>query len=257
MKKRLIITEEQFKKLIEFKGKKYYQRNKVFLPENIFLLRENNIIEEAVFKTYDINFVIKHFCEYLNFANDYKIFASNPSNFNGFITTVEGANNLSYLELVVVEDESIIKKVENTLSLCGYYKSFCETYCNGYLQIGFEKIHDNEINIPFKKIYHVTKRENKIKIDKIGLVPKQKNKKTYHLERIYFFTEDFGEKGFYQVAKQLFDNQESNFGYIVYEIDTNKLKNVDFHYDVNTKHGIYTTSNIPPEAMKIKYEYKK
>lgn len=254
IQKKIIITEEQFKKLLEFEGKIYDFRLHRF-PSDNFSLYEKGLIEEGIFKTYDINFVIKHFCHYLDFANDYGKFANNPSQYNGFITKVYSENNLNYLELVVTEKESILQKVDNTLKLCGYYKAFCEEYCRGYVQLGYEKIHEDTIKLNTDKIYHVTSRDYKPKIQRMGLVPKSKNKNTYHLERVYFFTKDYGEEGFLNIAKELIGNNTA-FGYIVYEIDINKLNDVKFHYDVNTENGIYTTDNIPPEAIKIKYEYK-
>lgn len=252
-KKKLIITEEQFKNLLGYdptdKG------NYIFNPFRI-LEKDFDLIKEGLFKSYDIDFVVKHFSKYLRFADNYSVFAYNPSQYNGFITKVLNENNLYYIEMVVLDNEELLKKVEKTLNLCGYYLSFSEEYCNGYLQCGFEKKFEDIIDLNVDKIYHVTLRDNKLKIGRIGLVPKAKNKKTYHMERIYFFTKDYGEKGFLNIAEELYKGK-TTFGYIVYEIDVNDLKDVKFHFDPNTEDAIYTTDNIPPSVLKIKFEYKK
>ena len=252
--KKIILTEDQFKNLLGFKWDGYSPTYGPF-DMNVFYFKDKGLIEEGVFKSYDIDFVVKHFCSYLRFSDDYSKFASSPSGYNGFITKVSGENGLYYIELVVHEDEELLNKVKETLGCCGYYMAFSEEYCHGYVVCGFEKIHEDVTVLKTNKIYHVTKRENKLKIAREGLVPKAKNKKTYHKERIYFFTKDYGSEGFLSVAKILYKGS-SSFGYIVYEVDAEKLDGVEFHYDPNTEDGVYTTDNIPPKALTIKYEYK-
>ena len=52
-------------------------------------------------------------------------------------------------------------------------------------------------------------------------------------------------------------NNKSSFGYAVLEIEVDKIDGgIVFHNDLNTEGGVYTTDNIPPDALKIKYEYK-
>ena len=251
--KKIILTEEQFRNLLQFKNRGYTPKTNYCSKTNLF---KNKYINEAIFKTYPIDFVIRHFCQYLNFANDYQKFATNPKNYCGFITEVVSENGLSYIEMVIEDNAEVLNKTDKTLNLCGYYKSFCEDYCEGYLQCGYEKRHENKIkDLGVDKIYHITIRENKLKIKRDGLEPKSKNKNTFHLNRVYFFTKDFGKNGFLTLAKQLYKDK-TTFGYIVYEIDVNSLKNVNFYFDVNTEYGIYTTDNISPDVLKIKYEYK-
>lgn len=251
--KKIIITEQQFKNLIEFHNSNNNWIKK--LEKHTFDKFNKDDLNEGIYKTYPIDFVVKHFCGYLNFADNYSLFCNSPSQYNGFITEVKSENDLSYIEMVVYDDAEVLTKVNKTMELCGYYKAFCEDYCEGYLQCGYEKRNEETINLTTDKIYHVTERTNVPKIKRNGLVPKSKNKKTFHLERVYFFTKDYGYNGFLNIIKLLYENY-NNFGYIVYEVDTNKLKNVSFHYDVNMENGIYTTDNIPPEALTKKYEYK-
>lgn len=250
---KIILTEEQFKKLLshEIKRIAYTPFRKTF-PVNIFRQK----LDEGLYKTYDIDFVVKHFCGYLNFTKNWNLFSNDPDRYNGFITKVSGENGEEYIEFVAVDDPEFLKKADDAMELCGFYKAFCEGYCNGYVQAGYEKRHDKDITLNTDKLYHVTKRESLPRIKREGLVPKSRDKQTHHLDRIYFFTKDYGEKGFLTIAKDLY-NGNASFGCAVIEVDVNSLgDNIVFHNDLNTTDGVYTTDNIPPEALRIKYQYK-
>ena len=256
--KRMVITEEQFKKLLGHETPRVafspLRKNRFDISWDDFK-RE---INEGFYKTYPVDFVLKHFRKYIGFSTDWKEFVRNFPKHPGFITNVVGENGSEYIEFVSIDDSELLKKADNALNLCGYYKVFCEPYgdCEGYVQAGYEKRHDEPIKLKTDKLYHVTRRESIPKIKREGLVPKSRNKQTYHLERIYFFTKDYGEKGFEAIAKNLYGNS-STFGYVVFEIDVANLKNITFHYDVNTEDGVYTTDNISPDALKIKYQFKR
>ena len=251
---KIILTEEQFKNLLshEISGKAYVPLRKNRFPMNIF----SGKLDEGLYKTYDISFVIKHFCDYLGVSSDYGEFARNVDSYNGFITKVSGENGEEYIEFVATDDPELIDAADKALKLCGYYKAFAEEYCRGYVQAGYEKRHDKPIILKTNRLYHITRRENLPRIKRDGLVPKAKNKKSYHLERIYFFTEDHGESGFKTLTEDLYGTHDSPFGYAVLEIDIAKAGNAVFHNDVNASGGVYTTDNIPPSAITVKYQYK-
>lgn len=252
-KNKIVLTEEQFKKLLshEIKRVAYIPLKKAFIP-NIF--RQN--LNEGLYKTFDIDFVVKHFCDYLNFTKDWSSFSNDPDSYNGFITKVAGENEEEYIEFVAVDDPEFLKKADDSMKLCGFYRAFCEEYCDGYVQAGYEKRHDKDISLNTNKLYHITRRESLPKIKREGLVPKSRDKQTHHLERIYFFTKDYGEDTFKKVAEDLY-GRNGSFGYVVIEVDVASLVgNVTFHNDLNTPDSVYTTDNIPPEALKVKYQYK-
>lgn len=250
--KKIFLTETQFKNLLSHEVKKI-----AYVPlrkneRNIFKMP----LSEGLYKTYDIDFVVKHFCGYLNFTKDWDSFANNPDGYNGFITKVAGENDEEYVEFVSIDDPAFLQKADDAMKLCGFYKAFCEEYCNGYVQAGYEKRYDADIELNTNKLYHITKRENLPRIRKYGLVPKHKDKQTHHLDRIYFFKTDYGYNGFKKIAEDLYNNK-SSFGYAVLEIEVDKIDgDIVFHSDLNTEGGVYTTDNIPPDALKIKYEYK-
>jgi len=252
--KKIVLTENQFKKLLSHETRKtaYTPLRQNIFSTNIF----KQELDEGYYKTYDIDFVVRHFCGYLNFSNDWNAFATDPDRYNGFITKVDTENNEEYIELVSVDDPVFLKRADDAMELCGFYKAYCEEYCEGYVQVGYEKHHDKEIVLNTNKLYHVTSRDILPKIKREGLVPKARDKQTHHLERIYFFKRDYGEEGFKMIAEDLYKNK-TTFGYMVVEVDLEKLNDkVVFHNDPNTKDGIYTTDNIPPGALKIKYQYK-
>ena len=210
--KKIIITEDQFKNLLghEVGGGIYFPSRKNAFTKNIFRQR----LDEGLYKTYDIGFVVKHFCEYLGFSSDWSAFSTDIDRYNGFITKVSGEGGEEYIEFVAVDNPELLKKSDDALKLCGYYKAFAEQYCNGYIQAGYEKRNDRDIELGVDKLYHVTKLDAVPKIMREGLVPKARNKNTYHLERIYFFTKDYGEKAFKEIAGELFGTA-TTFGYAV------------------------------------------
>ena len=248
----MVLTEEQFKKLLS-----HEIRNVAFIPlrkgtTNIFRQELN----EGLYKTFDIDFVVRHFCSYLNFTYNYHEFVNDPDRYNGFITKVSGDNDEEYIEFVSIDDEDFLRKADDALKLCGYYMAFSEEYCKGYVQSGYEKRHDKRIRLDINKLYHVTRRESLPKIRREGLVPKSRDKQTHHLDRIYFFKKDYGEDAFKKIAEDLYGGNTS-FGYAVIEVDLDKIgRDIIFHNDLNTKDGIYTTDNIPPDALKVIYQYR-
>lgn len=250
--RKIMLTEEQFKNLLS-----HEIRNVAFIPlrkgtTNIFRQELN----EGLYKTFDIDFVVRHFCTYLNFTYGWNDFTNDPDRYNGFITKVYGDNGEEYIEFVSVDDEDFLRKADDALKLCGYYMAFREEYCNGYVQVGYEKRHDKKIELNTNKLYHITRRESLPKIRREGLVPKSRDKQTHHLDRIYFFKKDYGKDVFKKISEDLYGNNTS-FGYAVIEVDLNKIdKNIIFHNDLNTKDGIYTTDNIPPDALKVIYQYR-
>lgn len=251
--KKIVLTEEQFKRLLSHETK-----TSAYIPfkkgPGINIFRQE--LDEGLYKTFDIDFVVTHFCSYLRFTGDWNAFATSPDSYNGFITKVAAENSEEYIEFVSIDDPDFLKKADDAMKLCGFYRAFCEEYCKGYVQAGYEKRNDKEIELNTNKIYHITRRESLPKIKREGLVPKSRDKQTHHLDRIYFFKKDYGEGGFKTIAENLY-GRVTSFGYAVIEVDLTKIKNkVAFHNDPNTENGIYTTDNIPPDALKVKYQYK-
>ena len=113
--------------------------------------------------------------------------------------------------------------------------------------IFFDAIFDDQI-IGIKKLYHTTNLVHLDKIMKIGLCPKNDNRKVHHPERIYFC---YNLKDIEKMAKQLkandlFNNLKESV-YIILEVDSTKIQKI---YKDPQSNGCYTYENIHPKYIK-------
>jgi len=116
-------------------------------------------------------------------------------------------------------------------------------YNEDYILINYKNIKKIEITYESKfntlylnqvdKLYHLTIKEYKNKINKIGLIPKSKNKKTYHTDRIYLCSELNDCKLLIPQMKMYYSNEKINQMVI--------LKNKQFRK--NTEYIIYEVNN--------------
>ena len=114
-----------------------------------------------------------------------------------------------------------------------------------------------------KKLYHLSIKEYKDSILKYGLVPKSKNKKSIHLDRIYFCKNVndcklliYDMKYDYEKIKQENPKNTINIEWIIFEINTDDL-HINLYKDpsFNNK-GYYCINNIPPKYITV-YEEEK
>ena len=124
------------------------------------------------------------------------------------------------------------------------------------ITITYEPKFDKIVDIP-NKLYHLSIQEYTDKILKNGLIPKSKNKKTIHLDRIYLCSnpEDCyhlipNMKYDYVKRKNINKLNKINTDWIIYEIDT---KNIEKLYkDPNyIDKGYYIVDNINPKDIII------
>jgi len=121
----------------------------------------------------------------------------------------------------------------------------------------YEAKYDQEYILP-NKLYHMSIQQYKNNILKNGLIPKSKNKKTIHLDRIYFCDNPTDcyklipdMKYDYIKRKNKNKLDDIDIKWIIYEIDSNKL-NINLYKDPNfINKGYYAVDNIPPEHIKI------
>ena len=112
-----------------------------------------------------------------------------------------------------------------------------------YISFRFERKYDDTIDPP-KFIYHITNENFLTNIKKIGLKPKNLNKRSSHPERIYFSLTR-------ENSNNLWKNMKLNYGKgkgIFLTVDTSNLSNV-FYKDPNSTGSIYTYNNIPKENI--------
>jgi hypothetical protein len=140
-----------------------------------------------------------------------------------------------------LEREEIDHIISNPKESAELIKSNFKDY--GY-ELGLVFIYEPKFDKKSEKIdtlYHITDFDNIEKIEKQGLIPKSKSKKSIHPERIYLGTN----------KEDLLDGPLSEWVNkpVLYEIDNREL-NLKLHKDVNMENAVYTTDNIPPSKLK-------
>lgn len=122
--------------------------------------------------------------------------------------------------------------------------------------ITYEPKYDIVKEMP-EKLYHISILSYKDKILKNGLIPKSKNKKSIHLDRIYlcktiesckYLINDM--KYLYNKQKLLNIDDEIKHNWVIFEIDCVGL-NLKLYNDSNYKYGYYIVDNIKPENITI------
>lgn len=116
-----------------------------------------------------------------------------------------------------------------------------------YLQIQIESKFNNRVGLN-NKLYHITNTKYIENILKNGLIPKSKNKKAHHLDRIYFGSDPVVVRG---LAIQF-----GSGDYSILEIDTNDLDIKVYDDPDFTGYGSYTHENIPPKFIKVIDNFK-
>jgi hypothetical protein len=120
----------------------------------------------------------------------------------------------------------------------------------------FDSIYELKSNL----IYHITNSDYVKDINKIGLVPKSKNKLSMHPDRIYITENIIDAEKLFSTMRALIWNDKFNNSknkksekFALLEIDLNKFDSTDIivYNDPNYKDGFYITKNIPPCAIKI------
>jgi hypothetical protein len=110
-------------------------------------------------------------------------------------------------------------------------------------------LYKNNIVIP-KLCYHLSPIDNESKIQKTGLIPKSKNKKSIHPERIYLF-DDYTDYNILLANLKMHDMKSFGYSrlYNLYEITMNDK--IILHTDPSFTDGYYTYDNISPKDIKI------
>lgn len=102
----------------------------------------------------------------------------------------------------------------------------------------------------FRILYHLTPQINKNKIFKIGLVPKSKNRKTSHPDRIYLFND---VNDYDNIVTNLKCNDLYNIGeeriYMLLKIELSN--DIVIHTDLYCDNGFFIYDNIHPKYIEI------
>jgi hypothetical protein len=223
-----------------------------------FILRQN----EGLIISYPIDKAIETLNDKLLILPFW--YSIKKENDSKFILTISGVLNINQIE-------SIFELVNNLL---GYYCSFIKYYktniSRGYpfiniedyilksksckkIDLYFEAKFDELLSYKPDIIFHVTDEINLKNIHKVGIIPKSKNKKSFHLERIYITLNKGGAEKF---IKNLSFN-DNLLGitkyYKILEINITDefYKDMKIYKDPNMKGGYYIYNNIRPQDIKI------
>jgi len=181
-----------------------------------------------------INVLLNNFD--LEKAKDFLIFINNL----GYFISSYKINNVDYK---FISDNQFLKDIS---------ENFINKHIKYPITLKIEAIFDEVASDVSEKLYHVTTRTHIEKINKIGLVPKSKSKKSYHPERIYLAKD---KDSALEIAAQILNVGYGDFDfsdYILIEVNSKILKeqNNKIYKDPNfAEKGFYVLNNIPKEAI--------
>lgn len=261
-----IITEKISTDTRDEKGMTYIRnRNN---PLSLDLMKyEKGELNEAYYKTYPIENVIKYVCG---------VFGNNILGHS----VLEKDN--SYLLTFRVPKNVNSEILDKAMSLCGYYvewdgrdsKNLNSFVNKPYVDIQYAPRYSDKQDNIFKEqdcLFHICPYNFKEKIMKIGLVPSSKNNEYKYPNRIYLF-KSIDENGhslsFYDLVENAhilysaMDNiknvkdrrfNDNRHTWSIFRVNTSMLsKDVVFYNDTTwgDDSAIWTYSNIPPSAIK-------
>lgn len=206
-------------------------------------------LSEGITTTYPINVVIRYMKQM--FGLDDKTIHLKRKNTNGVDVIITN----------IVKSAKLRQDIIKAMDLCGF---FCArtVVTKSLFTLQFEPKHETDMSDELRTnnrfLYHITPKYNENKIKSIGLSPKSKNELFDFPNRIYFLQEDIDideiEKMTY--ALSYYNSSLGNNGrYVILTIDLNKVNdNTPFFQDPNHHMAVYTTWNIPKQAI-IKTQY--
>lgn len=218
---------------------------------------EDNV-DEGLITTYPIFKTVSHIQNELNIDSD-------------VIDIMYPGKKEEYIIVDKEQDDELLKKIDHMLDSCGYENTYTDEEVICYDKKFTDNIFDEMKSLGIKYLYHITPSVNDKKIEKQGLVPKNKSKKYTYPARIYLlpdtevkenkiFFKNFCEH-LYSMNDEYFDTERGIrkiVDYSVYKIDFSKLNNIRIFESTNSKNykGYYTRDNIRPELLDKIYEIK-
>ena len=257
MPKRVLLTNEQFKRLIsEVCGGNGDLIMPVHSTSNIFSTFDTipyTTLMEGIFRTYEPEKIIKYLKKRYGDA--------------AIVQIVYGDNDEKLFMIRTGDIDLNQEIIDRDMALCGYFPSFVEKN-NGQRTIQYEPRHQNKVNDAVQDeeyIYHLTQTNKVNKILNIGLTPKANNKKFVYPDRVYFFLHEPETDDCLCLMEQFYNEEMRKFRrgetdkvyggtYTLLRVDTEKLKGTDFSYDPNAQESVYTYDNIPPDAIEVDRE---
>lgn len=183
--------------------------------------------------------------------------------------TIEGFNSLYCIKLysryaITKDDLPILNNIAQTLNACGwYFAGIISGYeivkkldvfkdpCMILYEPRFDQNATNEI--VGDTLYHICPLKYVPKILKNGLQPKQGERKTKHLERLYLFVTEPDD--WHYIAEH-FKESRKDEPYALLKVNVKNLKDrVKFYYDSNVYReypkAVYTYEPIPNNVIEV------
>jgi hypothetical protein len=196
------------------------------------------------------------------FAKEYDISldveALNTSNTKNNINT---KIQISVFDQEEENHDKVYKMIESYMDSLGYFISQSSSHEDlspfPTLEIIFDlKYSDVETNHD-RYLFHAAPKIYDNKIDKMGLVPKAKNKLAKTLDRIYLavsLEEVENISKLLQAHTSMVDTKWDTNEYTIYKVDTEKIPGFKCFHDPDFAKGVYTYNNIGPEALELVLE---
>jgi hypothetical protein len=106
---------------------------------------------------------------------------------------------------------------------------------------------DQTVNKIPNILYHITPLQNWDKIQKMGLTPKSRSKRSFHPDRVYLGKDI---KNLTKLSKEFYlDTGLKEFALLKIETTLIPGNYFKLYYDPNYKFGYFTLNNIPPQAI--------
>lgn len=196
-------------------------------------------------------------------TQDFQLYIFNNNNFDQelFDIIITMTQNLGFFPAVLKIDDRF---------LLDDYKEYCNIkniiindkkeidYINFLKSITFDNFNEiyfqferyKDFDVDFKNIpdiiYHVCKKDDVENIKKYGLIPKSKSKISFHPERIYLT-----KNGAESLLKQFKKISDTQYSILSISVSDSLKKHLYLKNDPNIDDGYYTTTNIPPDIIKI------
>jgi len=237
------ITEQNLKSLLA-SGSRYIEPN--FRKVNNIFSEYNSDIRDRL-KTFKLGIIIDDLSECFLISKSVEDFVKHSTSRNGFLK-YKNINNQDYIEIVIYNEDLLINNLVSTLKDCGFELLFREFYSLNFVQIGFKRSNGKE---ELKYLYWLDDRGYKPKIKREGIVCLTNGNYTY---RNFYFTEFYSINEFLDIANT--QRKNNCFGFIVYKIDISKIKDFKYGISLDNPDIVYSTTDIPQEAISIEIEEK-
>ena len=264
-----IISEEDINTIVE-------KRINDFLFARCLENADNEqMVEEALIYSYDVNFVHRKICELFNLALNPRVFLRNQSEYLGFSVIRKSKNKCSVILLALPKDNTYILK-NITLKMEKAYGWFLACRIDSPKDDiecwQFEKKKENDATFELKQhnhLYHMCPTSRLQKILHVGLLPKKTTWEPYMLDDEHTFVDEHNQHYGWKTVDRVYaflskpsdefikdnDFKEKRIftdTYTLLEIDTIKLlSGTKIMYDPRHENAIYTMANIPSAAISV------